>query len=80
MLDNIYVLEESMLLGCWHCSLVFDTHVCPRLPLLVLVLRARVPRQPLLVELNDDLRTLDIGLARCYQVGFVAALPFHEEK
>jgi len=38
-----------------------------------------VPREPLLVELDDNLRTLDIGKLSRYQIGLVIVLPLHEE-
>ena len=38
-----------------------------------------MPGEPFLIELDDDLRTLDVGLARGDQIGLVGALPLHQE-
>ena len=46
---------------------------------LVLVLPAGVPGEALLVELDDGLRALDVGLPRRHQVGLVRPLPLDEE-
>ena len=47
--------------------------------LLVLVLAAGVPGQPLLVELDDHLGTLHVGLPRRHQVRLVTPLPLDQE-
>lgn len=55
----------------------FKTTLPSPLPLLVLVVLLlvfggiRVPGEPLFVEGDDHLRTLDVGLLRRHQVGFV---------
>ncbi len=41
---------------------------------LVLVLRRGVPREALLIELDDDLRALGVGVPRGHQVRLVRAL------
>lgn len=47
-----------------------------RVPLLaVAVLGVRVPRQALLVEGDDNLGTLEVGLLGQHQVGLVRVLP-----
>lgn len=52
--------------------------VCPVLVFVVFFLvfgRIRMPGEPLFVERDDDLRTLDIGLLRRHQVSFVWIFP-----
>jgi hypothetical protein len=44
-----------------------------------LLVGVRVPGQPLLVELDDDLRAFDVGLAGGDEVRLVRVLPLHEE-
>ena len=46
---------------------------------LVLVGGGRVPGEPLLVELDDDLGTLHVGLPGGHQVSLVTSLPLDEE-
>ena len=47
--------------------------------LVLLLLAGRVPGEALLVELDDGLGTLDVGLPGGHQVGLVAALPLDQE-
>lgn len=55
------------------------------LPALVFVLLflvfsgIRVPGEPLFVERDDHLRTLDVGLLRRHQVGFIGIFPAQSE-
>ena len=45
----------------------------------VLVGGGRVPGEPLLVELDDDLGTLDVALPRRNEVGLIWTLPLHQK-
>ena len=51
---------------------------CPPV-LLVLILTAGVPAESLLVELYDDLGTLDVGLPGRHQVSLLTPLPGDEK-
>lgn len=52
-------------------------YICKQL--LCFIFRTRMPSQPLLVEGNDNLRTLHICLLCQHQVSLIRVLPFHEK-
>merc|ERR1719400_630094 len=52
----------------------------PGLRALVVTILGVVPVEPFLIELDDDLRDLDIGLLGRHQVRLVRALPLDEEE
>merc|ERR1719400_1589936 len=52
----------------------------PGLRALVVTILGVVPVEPFLIELDDDLRDLDIGLLGGHQVRLVRALPLDEEE
>lgn len=67
-------------------TMEFKTTLPSPLPVLVFVVLLlvfggiRVPGEPLLVEGDDHLRTLDVGLLRRHQVGFVWIFPAWSQK
>ena len=58
---------------------MYKTHDRIREPLVILILSRAVPGQPLLVELDDGLRALDVGFPGWHEVRLVAALPLDQE-
>merc|ERR1712079_115432 len=85
-LSNELLNTEVIISNNCHCSCCTRQHETTQdrcrgqlRRLLVLVLAAGVPGQPLLVELDHHLGTLHVGLPRRHQVRLVTPLPLDQE-
>ena len=61
----------------WFGAIKATSHIWT---VILLVIIVSVPREPLLVECDHDLRAPDIGMAGWHQVSLVTVLPAQEKK